>query len=159
MERRRSSLQHVGEFIVKKAGFFLRAERAGQKNLRKFSWLQKFMCVLLPALLVCAYLVPHLMTGKKSLLGAGDVCRERSILRYIGMNDIDADEAVELHDSDAGALTYCIHRMSLMRCRLSSPQCVSCCGHSSLRIMPHLHLFSTNYVRSHALCIHSSSAS
>ena len=101
MERRRCSLQQVGAFVVKKVGFFLRAERMGQKTLRKFSWSRKSVLVLLPALLVCACLVPHLMTGESSLLGARDTCRDKYIVLAMVRDDLDAEEAAEA----AGAAT------------------------------------------------------
>ena len=97
MERRRSSLQQVEAFVANKVGFFLRAERAWRKALRKFSCLRKLMCVLLPALLVCAYLVPYFLTGESSLLVAGDLCRDRFIALVMIRDDINAEEAAEMN--------------------------------------------------------------
>ena len=54
------------------------------------------MSVFLSMLLVCAYLVPYLITGKSSLLVAGDLCRDRFIALAMIMNDIDAEEAAEI---------------------------------------------------------------
>ena len=103
MERRRSSPQQAAEFAVEKVGFFLRAERAGRKSLRKFSWLRKFVSVFLSMLLVCAYLVPHLLTGKISLLGARDVCRDKQIALAMIRNDVGVEEAAGFYEEYASS--------------------------------------------------------
>jgi hypothetical protein len=109
MDRRPSSLQQVEAFVVRKVGLFLRAERAGRKALRKFSWLRKFVLVLLPALLVFAYLVPYLMTGESSLLAVRDVCRGRWITRVMVRLDIDAEEAADIYEGSAGSRLHPTH--------------------------------------------------
>jgi hypothetical protein len=75
--RRASDVTRAG--IARHVSYFLRGEKAGLQAVRKVPWLRKLLLVLVPAVVVCAWLVPFMMTGETSKQGVADACKENYI--------------------------------------------------------------------------------
>ena len=70
--RRASDVTRAG--LARQVSYFLRGEKAGLQAVRKVPWLRKLLVVLVPAAVVCAWLIPFLMTGDSSRRGVDDAC-------------------------------------------------------------------------------------
>ena len=82
--------------VARQVSYFARVEKAVLRAVRGKPWLRKLLLVLVPTTAVFAWLVPFLMTGKTSMQGVADACKEN----FIGLWTDHYDGSVELAVED-----------------------------------------------------------
>ena len=115
--RRASDVTRAG--IARHVSYFLRGEKAGLQAVRKVPWLRKLLVVLVPAVAVCAWLVPFLMTGETSRIGVADACKKNFVLLYINHYG-SVELAVEEYEGDATDRLYPSHTLNTVPTFFSS---------------------------------------